>query len=47
MSDRTDRLSIIIWNWQQPDWPQFTWESGRLALAEREFLLGGGMLAGP
>ena len=36
----------MIWNWQQTDWPQFTWQSGRLALAEREFLVGGGMLAG-
>jgi Fic family protein len=36
----------MIWNWQQPDWPQFTWESGCLAQAERQFLLGGGMLAG-
>jgi Fic family protein len=36
----------MIWNWQQPDWPRFTWESKRLALAEREFLLGSGMLAG-
>jgi len=36
----------MMWNWQQPDWPQFTWESGRLSVAEREFLLGGGMLVG-
>ena len=36
----------MIWNWQQPDWPRLTWESDRLALAEREFLLGGGMLVG-
>jgi len=36
----------MSWNWQQPDWPQFTWENSRLALAEREFLLAGGMLAG-
>ena len=36
----------MIWNWQQPDWPQFTWETGRLALAEQELLLGGGRLAG-
>ncbi|MGH9351783.1 MAG: DUF4172 domain-containing protein, partial [Terriglobia bacterium] len=36
----------MTWNWQIPDWPRFTWESGQLTLAEREFLLGGGMLAG-
>lgn len=34
------------WNWQNPDWPNFRWESARLARAEGEFLLGGGMLAG-
>lgn len=36
----------MLWNWQQPDWPRFTWDDNRLALAGREFLLGGGMLAG-
>jgi Fic family protein len=36
----------MTWNWQQPDWPRFTWDSGRLSLAEREFLLGGGVLVG-
>ena len=36
----------MTWNWQQPDWPQFTWEGGRLSRAEREFLLGGGVLLG-
>ena len=35
----------MTWNWQ-PDWPQFTWEGGRLSRAEREFLLGGGVLLG-
>ena len=34
------------WNWQQPDWPNFTWDARRLAVAEREFLLGGGLLVG-
>jgi Fic family protein len=36
----------MTWNWQQSDWPHFTWDSGRLSLAEREFLLGGGVLVG-
>ena len=36
----------MIWNWQQPDWPNFSWDRGRLATAEREFLVGGGMLVG-
>jgi Fic family protein len=36
----------MIWNLQQPDWPRFTWKTNRLAVAEQEFLLAGGMLAG-
>ena len=34
------------WNWQGSDWPNFRWQNARLALAEAEFLVGGGMLAG-
>jgi len=34
------------WNWQRPDWPNFRWDTARLARAEQEFLVGGGMLAG-
>ncbi|MEO8026829.1 MAG: Fic family protein [Bryobacteraceae bacterium] len=34
------------WNWQQPDWPQFTWNAGRIASAEDLFLLEAGVLAG-
>ncbi len=34
------------WNWQQPDWPKFTWEKSRLAQAEQQFLLGAGTLVG-
>lgn len=36
----------MAWNWQKPDWPRFRWDDARLALAEREFLIGGGMLTG-
>jgi hypothetical protein len=36
----------MTWNWQQPDWPDFTWEKSRLAAAEQRFLLGGGVLVG-
>jgi Fic family protein len=36
----------MTWNWQQPDWPHFTWEEGRLTLAEQQFLVGGGVLLG-
>ena len=34
------------WNWQRNDWPIFTWDAPRLADAERQFLLGGGVLLG-
>ena len=34
------------WNWQQPDWPNFTWDSARLAFAEQHFLIRGGALLG-
>ncbi len=36
----------MAWNWQQPDWPEFTWNRARLALAEEQFLVGGGIFAG-
>ena len=36
----------MSWNWQQPDWPHFTWIRGRLATAEKEFLLGSGVFLG-
>lgn len=34
------------WNWQQPDWPRFSWSQGRLAKAEDQFLVGGGVILG-
>jgi len=34
------------WNWQLPDWPDFAWDKARLALAEEQFLVGGGVLLG-
>ena len=36
----------MTWNWQQPDWPHFTWNQGRLAEAEKQFLLGSGVFLG-
>src|SRR5579862_6115714 len=39
-------LSLMTWNWQQPDWPHFTWNRDRLAAAEKEFLLGSGVFLG-
>jgi Fic family protein len=34
------------WNWQQSDWPRFSWSPPRLATAEEQFLLGGGVIMG-
>lgn len=31
------------WNWQQRDWPRFSWSAARLAKAEEQFLLGAGI----
>lgn len=34
------------WNWQQPEWPEFSWKAESLQRAEALFLLEGGMFAG-
>jgi Fic family protein len=34
------------WNWQQSDWPNFSWNNARLQKAEQQFLVGSGMFAG-
>ena len=36
----------MTWNWQQPDWPNFSWDKALLRKADDEFLRGSGMLAG-
>ncbi|MEP7355343.1 MAG: Fic family protein [Acidobacteriota bacterium] len=36
----------MAWNWQQPDWPHFSWDKSLLRKAEEEFLLGSGVIAG-
>ncbi len=36
----------MTWNWEQPDWPNFTYDSGALELLEKEFLLRSGELIG-
>jgi Fic family protein len=36
----------MTWNWQQPDWPNFTWDKARLRKAEEHFLVGTGVFAG-
>ncbi len=34
------------WNWQRADWPDFSWQRSRLARAEEQFLLKGGVFLG-
>jgi Fic family protein len=36
----------MTWNWQQPDWPNFSWDEARLRKAEEHFLVGTGMFVG-
>lgn len=36
----------MAWNWQQSDWPRFTWNQARLEKAEEQFLLASGILVG-
>jgi Fic family protein len=36
----------MTWNWENPDWPKFTWDHSRLQTAEEQFLLGAGVLIG-
>ena len=34
------------WNWQQPDWPNFSYDASRLRNREDQFLKGAGFLVG-
>ena len=34
------------WNWQDPEWPDFKWNSAALAALEQQFLLGAGAVIG-
>ena len=36
----------MAWNWQQPDWPEFTHDAAALEPLERRFLLHSGELIG-
>ena len=36
----------MTWNWQQPDWPNFSWDKVRLRKAEEHFLVGAGVFGG-
>ena len=36
----------MTWNWQQPDWPEFTYDRAALDPLERQFLLQSGEFIG-
>ncbi len=36
----------MTWNWQNPDWPNFTWDRTKITAAEEQFLLGAGVTIG-
>ena len=36
----------MTWNWQKPDWPDFSWDQTLLRKAEEHFLMGSGMFVG-
>ena len=36
----------MTWNWQQPDWPEFTYDQAALEPLERQFLLQAGAFIG-
>ena len=36
----------MVWNWQKPDWPGFSWDQTLLRKAEEQFLIGSGMFVG-
>ncbi|HKW15927.1 MAG TPA: Fic family protein [Terriglobales bacterium] len=36
----------MTWNWQQSDWPKFSWRSPRFDVAEQQFLLAAGTFVG-
>lgn len=36
----------MTWNWQHPEWPNFTWDRRKIASAEEQFLLGSGVVIG-
>ncbi len=36
----------MTWNWEQHDWPTFSWDPNRLRKAEEVFLVGSGLFTG-
>jgi Fic family protein len=41
-----DALSLMIWNWQQADWPNFAYSKARFEKLEAQFLRQSGVLLG-
>ena len=39
-------LSLMPWNWKQPDWPHFRYDASALAALEQRFLLSSGEVIG-
>ena len=39
-------LSLMTWNWQKSDWPNFRRDPARLEAAEKQFLVSGGVFVG-
>lgn len=39
-------MAVLPWNWQEPNWPRFTWDADALPEYEAEFLQESGMTAG-
>ena len=36
----------LKWNWQRPDWPNFSWDAVRLRKVDEHLLLQSGVVAG-
>lgn len=36
----------MTWNWQKADWPNFRWDHARLEVADKQFLVSGGVFVG-
>jgi Fic family protein len=36
----------MMWNWQQPDWPDFSYDPSRIEVSEKRLLLGAGLRFG-
>lgn len=39
-------MVLMIWNWQRPEWPHFTYDAAVIRAAEEQFLHSSGLVAG-